>query len=75
VTAWLLVADNAFVMLLVPSDVLRPRRVDEHFAAEADAARDAGHQVGLVDHDALAAAQAHRAVDRVPANAVAVYRG
>jgi hypothetical protein len=75
VTAWLLVADNAFMMLLVPSDVLRPRRVDEHFAAEADAARDAGHEVALVDHDALAAGQPHRAVDRVPADAVAVYRG
>jgi hypothetical protein len=75
VTAWLVVVDNAFMMLLVPSDVLRPRRVDEHFAAEADAARDAGHQVALVDHDALAAGEAHRAVQRVPADAVAVYRG
>ena len=29
-------------MLLVPADVLHPRRPDEHFAAEAAAARDAG---------------------------------
>jgi hypothetical protein len=42
------------MMLLLPCDVLRPRRVDEHFAAEADAARDAGLDVALVDHDALA---------------------
>jgi hypothetical protein len=37
----------------VPSDVLHPRRPDEHFAAEADAARVAGLEVALVDHDAL----------------------
>ncbi|WP_327011973.1 hypothetical protein OHA72_49170 [Dactylosporangium sp. NBC_01737] len=30
------------MMLLVPADPLRPRRPDEHFAAEADAARAAG---------------------------------
>lgn len=63
-------------MLLVPSDVLNPRRVDEHFAAEADAARLAGHQVGLVDHDALAASDEPRAVSRLSADGSrAVYRG
>jgi hypothetical protein len=31
-----------------------PRWVDEHFAAEATAARDAGIAVALIDHDALA---------------------
>jgi len=41
------------VLLLVPSDPLRPRRPDEHFAPEYDAARDLGIDVGLVDHDAL----------------------
>jgi hypothetical protein len=75
VTVRLLAADDAVMMLLVPSDVQHPRRVDEHFAAEAGAARDAGHQVVLVDHDALAAGDAHRAVRGVPADAVAVYRG
>lgn len=63
------------MLLLVPSDVLRPRRVDEHFAEEADAAQRAGHQVALVDHDALAQGAADQAVARVPAGAVAVYRG
>ena len=63
-------------MLLVPADVLRPRRADDHFADEAAAARAAGHAVGLVDHDALAAGEAARAVARVPAGpATAVYRG
>ncbi|WP_229074461.1 ATP-grasp domain-containing protein [Actinoplanes sp. DH11] len=63
-------------MLLVPADVLHPRRIDEHFAAEADAARAAGHAVALVDHDALAAGEADRAVARVRGDATtAVYRG
>lgn len=40
--------------LIVPADPLRPRRPDEHFAAEAEAARSAGVEVVLVDHDRLA---------------------
>jgi hypothetical protein len=65
------------VLLLVPADPLRPRRVDEHFAPEAAAARDAGHHVALIDHDALAEPDgAERAVARVPdGGGVAVYRG
>jgi hypothetical protein len=64
------------MMLLVPTDPLRPRRPDEHFEAEANAARDAGLDVALVDHDALASPDgARRAVARVPAGADAVYRG
>ncbi|GIE75375.1 hypothetical protein Aph02nite_13250 [Actinoplanes philippinensis] len=62
-------------MLLVPSDVLRPRRPDEHFADEARAARDAGIEVALVDHDALATGDADGGVARVPAGEGAVYRG
>ncbi|MFD1363867.1 ATP-grasp domain-containing protein [Actinoplanes sichuanensis] len=62
-------------MLLVPSDVLRPRRPDEHFADEAGAAREAGIEVALVDHDALASDDADGGVARVPAGADAVYRG
>ncbi|MFI7542101.1 ATP-grasp domain-containing protein [Actinoplanes sp. NPDC049599] len=65
-------------MILVPSDVVRPRRVDEHFAAEAAAARQAGWVVALVDHDALAGGgggDADAAVARVPAGDGAVYRG
>lgn len=64
------------MMLLVPADVVNPRRVDEHFAAEAEVARAGGHRVALVDHDALAAGRdVARAVARVPAGEVAVYRG
>ena len=67
------------MMLLVPSDVLHPRRPDEHFADEARAARDAGLDVAVVDHDALTTSGgAHRAVARLPGSAagdVAVYRG
>ncbi|WP_281877066.1 ATP-grasp domain-containing protein [Nocardia sputorum] len=64
------------MLLLVPADVLRPQRVDEHFAAEADAARDAGLEVAVVDHDALTrTGGADGAVRRVRAGGVAVYRG
>ncbi|WP_051020210.1 ATP-grasp domain-containing protein [Nocardia araoensis] len=64
------------MLLLVPADVLRPRRVDAHFAAEADAARAAGIEVAVVDHDALArAGGADEAVDRVRTGGAAVYRG
>jgi hypothetical protein len=66
----------ASMMLLVPGDVLRPRRPDEHFAAEAAAAREAGLTVAVIDHDALAGGgDADAAVARVPAGADAVYRG
>jgi ATP-grasp domain, R2K clade family 3 len=67
------------VMLLIPADVLQPRRADDHFADEARAARAAGLEVALVDHDALSTTDASgRAVVRVPEPAtggVAVYRG
>jgi hypothetical protein len=55
--------------LIVPADPLRPRRADEHFAAEAAAARAAGIDVVLVDHDRLSRGDASAAVDG------AVYRG
>ncbi|XVV10565.1 ATP-grasp domain-containing protein [Actinoplanes sp. CA-131856] len=57
--------------LLVPRDVMNPRRVDEHFADEAAAARAAGHTVTLVDHDALAAGEAKT----VDGDEPVVYRG
>lgn len=59
----------------MPSDVLHPRRVDEHFAAEADAARSGGIEVALVDHDALADGSAEPAVARVGGTGPALYRG
>jgi len=63
-------------MLLVPADVLRPRRADEHFAAEAVAARGAGLEVAVIDHDAFARGGGREgAVARVPAGGDAVYRG
>ncbi|GIF66542.1 hypothetical protein Ais01nite_45770 [Asanoa ishikariensis] len=64
------------MILLVPGDPLRPRRPDEHFAPEAAAARVAGLDVAVVDHDALTRGGAGRAVGAVPAGSgVAVYRG
>ncbi|KAA8882152.1 hypothetical protein F3087_39235 [Nocardia colli] len=64
------------MLLLVPADVLRPRRADEHFAAEADAARAAGMEVALVDHDALTTPDgAEAAVRAVRTSDTAWYRG
>ena len=64
------------MMVLLPADVLRPRRVDEHFAAEAEAARARGRTVALIDHDTLVnGGDRAAAVARVPGGEVAVYRG
>jgi hypothetical protein len=64
------------VLLLVPADPLHPRRVDDHFAADAAAARAAGCDVALIDHGALTGPDgAAQAAARVPDGGVAVYRG
>ena len=65
------------MILLVPADVLVPRRPDEMFAAEAAAARQAGIPVAVVDHDAITqSGDARQAVARVPeGHPDAVYRG
>lgn len=59
------------------SDPLSPRQPDSAFASEADAARDLGHPVGLIDFEALVAGDATAAVRRVPQaeGERAVYRG
>lgn len=62
-------------MFLFPSDVLRPRRVDDHFAQEAEAARELGMPCALVDHNALTSGDAARGVARVPPGEAVVYRG
>jgi hypothetical protein len=62
------------VLLLVPADPLTPRRPDEHFAPEADAAWGLGLPVALVDHDALCRpGEASEAVRRVPETDDAIY--
>jgi hypothetical protein len=65
------------MQLLVPTDPLRPRRPDEHFAAEARAAADIGLTVALIDHDALAGPDgARRSVAAVTeGSGESVYRG
>ncbi|GAA4702158.1 ATP-grasp domain-containing protein [Promicromonospora umidemergens] len=65
-------------LLLVPSDPLAPRVPDQHFMREADAARQAGMEVAVVDHDAILAGDVHAAVRRTPASdggQIARYRG
>jgi hypothetical protein len=65
-------------LLLVPSDPFAPRMPDEHFMREADAARQAGMEVAVVDHDALLAGDVRAAVRRIPASdgeQAAWYRG
>ncbi|MFI5865137.1 ATP-grasp domain-containing protein [Streptomyces sp. NPDC051546] len=57
-------------------DPLNGRRPDAHFAEEARAVRSAGGGVGLIDHDALLAGEAGRAVAGVPAGSGPLwYRG
>ncbi|MEH1166820.1 ATP-grasp domain-containing protein [Micromonospora sp. CPCC 205539] len=64
------------MILLVPADPLRPRRPDEHFAPEAAAARAAGLDVAVVDHDAVArGGDVRRAVASVSGSGAAIYRG
>lgn len=63
------------MLLLVPADPLNPRRADEHFRDEAVAARAAGHDVGLLDHDALERGRTDDALLRLTASDDAVYRG
>src|SRR5262245_19954484 len=46
-------------MLLFPADVLRPRRVDDHFVPEAEATQE---PYALVDHNALSSGDADRGV-------------
>jgi hypothetical protein len=76
---WRLVAPFSHpvrVILLIPADVLDPRRPDEHYASEAGAARAAGLDVALVDHDALTRpGGAQRAVSNVRVSGEAIYRG
>lgn len=65
------------MLLLVPSDPLAVRRADPHFAEEAEAARELGWVVALVDHDALERGLAGGALPRRLPDAPqsAVYRG
>jgi hypothetical protein len=64
------------VPVLFCADPLNPRRVDDHFAAQADAVRAGGGTVGLIDHDALTRGDAEAAVRRVPRDlGPAWYRG
>jgi hypothetical protein len=61
---------------LFPADPLGSRRVDEHFAGQAEAAGKLGAPVALVDHDALVRGETDAAVRRVPADlGSAWYRG
>ncbi|MER5553952.1 ATP-grasp domain-containing protein [Streptomyces sp. NPDC002793] len=58
------------------SDPLRPHRPDPQFGQESSAARRAGAQTALVDHDALLAGDAQGAVGRVRRDSGAYwYRG
>ncbi|MEV3936444.1 ATP-grasp domain-containing protein [Glycomyces sp. NPDC049804] len=62
--------------MLYCADMLRPRRPDEHYAAEAALAAGLGAAVALVDHEALARGAIAQAVARIPAGlGAAWYRG
>lgn len=67
------------MLLLFCSDPLAPHQPDEAFAAEAEAARACGWEVGLIYFEALVTgqplSQVLRRVPRVESPQVAVYRG
>jgi hypothetical protein len=64
------------VTILMCADPLNPKRVDQHFAREAEAVRALGGSVALIDHDALQRGDAAEAVRRVPYDlGTAWYRG
>ncbi len=64
------------MLLIVPADPLRPRRPDEYFAPEVDAAGDLGVDVALIDHDAAGQGDAEGALRLVRTSSNdAVYRG
>ncbi|MER8187658.1 ATP-grasp domain-containing protein [Kitasatospora sp. NPDC094015] len=52
--------------ILFPADPLAPRRPDPHYVWEARQVRELGGESVLLDHDALLAGDAVRAVRRVP---------
>jgi hypothetical protein len=67
---------DVVVLLMVSADPLRRRRPDECFAAEAEAARDLGVDVALVDHAAANQGDAAEAVRLMKtSSADAVHRG
>jgi hypothetical protein len=62
--------------LLLCNDPLRPARCDPYFAPQAAAARQAGAEVALLDHDALLLGRTDEAVRRIPRGlGAAWYRG
>jgi hypothetical protein len=64
------------VTILMCTDPLNPKRVDEHFNREAEAVRALGGSVALIDHDALQRGDADGAVGQVPRDlGIAWYRG
>jgi hypothetical protein len=57
-------------------DPLKPRRVDEHFATEAQEVRTCGGAIALIDHDALLRGDVEQAIAQVPVGlGSAWYRG
>ncbi|AUX42485.1 hypothetical protein SOCE26_039180 [Sorangium cellulosum] len=65
------------MLVLFCSDPLAPRHPDSAFASEADAVRALGHDLALIDYEALLAGDPRAAVRRAPAAhaGLAVYRG
>ncbi|TDU05551.1 hypothetical protein EDD99_4070 [Streptomyces sp. 846.5] len=64
------------ISLLLCNDPLRPARCDPYFAPQAAAARQAGAEVALLDHDALLLGRMDEAVRRIPRGlGAAWYRG
>ena len=52
-------------IIIFPSDQLRPYRVDDQYAQEAEVAEKIGFQIGTVDHDALERQDIRQALKRL----------
>jgi hypothetical protein len=64
------------IAILFCADPLAPRRVDDHFAEQAELVRSLGGTVALIDHDAVQSGRIDDAVRRVPRDIGRVwYRG
>ncbi len=61
--------------ILFPSQMFEPRRVDDAFAEQEEAARAAGFETALINQDRLDEGGCARAVRAISAEGAAVYRG
>jgi hypothetical protein len=63
------------ISLIFPSDIMEPRKPDEHFAPEFEAARHLGLDAYIIDDQKLREGEVRQAVAKIPAGRRLLYRG